>query len=72
MPPGRAVSLVTGQAQETAAGRQMSAEIRFDTGAPLSLCATPPSEGEILLAEVDSLRQDLLLEDALAVAEASA
>jgi hypothetical protein len=49
-----------------------AAELHFSNGEPLVLGAKPVSDGEILLAEVDSLYQDALLEDALAQAGALA
>ncbi|MCX7040844.1 MAG: hypothetical protein NT005_17130, partial [Spirochaetes bacterium] len=49
-----------------------AAELHFRHGEPLVLGAKPVNDGEILLAEVDSLHQDALLEDALALADAFA
>jgi hypothetical protein len=65
---GRQVALSGTAGGSREAGTEMSVEIRFDAGEPLILAAAAPTDGEILLAEVDSLRQDPLFEDALAAA----
>jgi hypothetical protein len=64
---GRLVVVSRGRGHREA-GTEMSVEIRFDAGEPLLLAAAAPTDGEALLAEVDSLRQDPLFEDALAAA----
>lgn len=70
-PAGKTV-LAGAQASDRGPGgprRLMRIELGFDAGEPLILSASAPSDGEILLAEVDSLRQDPLLEDVLGLAE---
>jgi len=67
---GRPVRLSAGDGEQGGPEQQrvMRATLGFDAGEPLSVSASPPSDGEILLAEVDSLRQDPLLEDVLGLA----
>ncbi len=65
---GRPVRLCEAGAGRARTGTQVSVEIRFDAGEPLLLAAAAPTDGEILLAEVDSPRQDPLFEDVLAAA----
>jgi hypothetical protein len=65
---GEPVTLTARAGSGRAPGEPLSARIRFDDGDDLLLGAAGPTDGEILLAEVDSLRQDPLLDDALAAA----
>jgi hypothetical protein len=70
--PGQGPTLRGPATEGNAPGLGVAAELHFSNGEPLVLGAKPVSDGEILLAEVDSLYQDALLEDALALAEALA
>ncbi len=65
---GRPVGLSVARAGAGTPGAALSASILFDAGDALELASAGPSDGEILLAEVDRVRQDPLLEDALAAA----
>ena len=66
---GAAAKGASGAAGNAPAPRA-AAELYFRHGEPLVLGAKPVTDGEILLAEVDSLHQDALLEDAIALADA--
>jgi hypothetical protein len=69
---GRQVSVSIGEPPSAASARPREAavEFGFDSAEPLRAAAALPPDGEVLLAEVDSLRQDPLLEEVLALAEA--
>jgi glucose-6-phosphate dehydrogenase assembly protein OpcA len=70
---GRQVSVSIEDAPTPSAARQREAGITFgfEESEPLQGSTALPSDGEVLLAEVDSLRQDPLLEEVLALAAQS-
>lgn len=70
--PGKGPTLREPAIEERAPAPWAPVELCFRGGEPLALDARPATDGEILLAEVDSLPQDALLEDALALANARA
>jgi hypothetical protein len=63
---GKGPTMREAAAEQNAPAPRAAAELHFRNGEPLVLDAKPVNDGEILLAEVDSLHQDALLEDALA------
>lgn len=68
---GRQVSVSIEGAPTPAGARPPEAGVTFgfEEAEPLQASTALPADGEVLLAEVDSLRQDPLLEDVLALAD---